>query len=120
MTELFVLVAALVAVAAGGSPSVPLPQAPGVQMPVMGLGTGSYGQLGPDGRVTFGEYWNDTTAAQAVAAFIKLGGRRLDCSLKVCLAKPRPLSADHRSGTTIWPEWQRALRRPGCGVATSS
>ncbi len=76
------LLVVVLALAAGSSPSVPLPLAPGVEMPVVGLGTGSYGQLAADGSTSFGEYWNDTVAAQAVAAFLKQGGRRLDCSLK--------------------------------------
>ncbi len=50
-----------------------------VEMPVVGLGVGSYGQLTPP---FFGEYWNDTVAAAAVAQFLRLGGRRIDTSLK--------------------------------------
>jgi len=51
---------------------------PGTQMPMIGLGVGAYGQLsGVDG-----EYWDDQVAEVAVSQFLKLGGRRLDTSLK--------------------------------------
>jgi diketogulonate reductase-like aldo/keto reductase len=76
------LLALLSCALAASSTSVPLPLAPGVEMPIVGLGTGSYGQLAADGSTTYGEYWNDTVAERAVAAFIAAGGRRLDCSLK--------------------------------------
>jgi diketogulonate reductase-like aldo/keto reductase len=50
-----------------------------VKMPVVGLGVGSYGQLTPP---YYGEYWNDTVCAAAVSKFLRLGGRRIDTSLK--------------------------------------
>jgi len=59
-------------------PSVLLRNAadPGVRMPVVGLGTGSYGK--PDG--TNGEYWTDAIAEAATLAWLQLGGRRIDGS----------------------------------------
>lgn len=47
-----------------------------VLMPVMGLGTRGYGQ--PDG--TGGEYWGNEQGHNATVAWLKLGGRRIDCS----------------------------------------
>jgi len=59
-------------------PSVLLRNAahPGVRMPVVGLGTGSYGN--PNG--TNGEYWTDAIAEAATLAWLQLGGRRIDGS----------------------------------------
>ena len=47
-------------------------------MPWIGLGVGSY-NVGTGG---YGEHWNDTVCAQAVALFLGAGGRRIDTSLK--------------------------------------
>ncbi len=62
-------------------PSVPLPLGNNIEMPVVGLGVGSYGQLLPNGTWGYGEYWNDTVCAASVALFLKQGGRRIDTSL---------------------------------------
>ncbi|CAF0916266.1 unnamed protein product [Didymodactylos carnosus] len=45
-----------------------------VLMPVVGLGTGTYGQ--PNG--TGGEYWGPEQGHNATIAWLKLGGRRID------------------------------------------
>jgi diketogulonate reductase-like aldo/keto reductase len=47
-----------------------------VLMPVVGLGTGGYGQ--PDG--TGGEYWGPEQGHNATFAWLKMGGRRIDSS----------------------------------------
>lgn len=47
-----------------------------VLMPVVGLGTGGYGQ--PDG--TGGEYWGPEQGHNATVEWLKLGGRRIDTS----------------------------------------
>eukprot|EP01104_Vermistella_antarctica_P006506 TRINITY_DN17206_c0_g1_i1.p2 TRINITY_DN17206_c0_g1~~TRINITY_DN17206_c0_g1_i1.p2 ORF type:complete len:353 (+),score=89.82 TRINITY_DN17206_c0_g1_i1:143-1201(+) len=85
-SPLLLLLATLLLVTAGHvdaqvyMPTVPLYNAaqPGVEMPVIGLGTGSYGQL----NGTWGEYWDDDVAEAAVAMWLAMGGRRLDTSLK--------------------------------------
>uniref|UniRef100_A0A7S1CE49 NADP-dependent oxidoreductase domain-containing protein n=1 Tax=Bicosoecida sp. CB-2014 TaxID=1486930 RepID=A0A7S1CE49_9STRA len=51
---------------------------PGVFMPVTGLGTGAYGM--PNG--TNGEYWDDAVGEKAVGEWLRMGGRRIDTSLK--------------------------------------
>jgi len=65
------------------SNSVPVPSVllknaalPGVRMPIIGLGTGTYGE--PDG--TDGEYWTDEMAETAALTWLQLGGRRIDGS----------------------------------------
>eukprot|EP00026_Physarum_polycephalum_P012239 Phypoly_transcript_12526.p1 GENE.Phypoly_transcript_12526~~Phypoly_transcript_12526.p1 ORF type:complete len:333 (+),score=33.99 Phypoly_transcript_12526:49-1047(+) len=50
---------------------------PNTQMPVVGLGTGGYGDESGNG----GEYWGDSVAEQAVAQWLSVGGRRIDTSL---------------------------------------
>jgi diketogulonate reductase-like aldo/keto reductase len=45
-------------------------------MPVVGLGTGGYGQ--PDG--SGGEYWGPEQGHNATVAWLKMGGRRIDTS----------------------------------------
>jgi len=50
---------------------------PGLQMPVVGIGTGGYG-IAPNG--TDGEYWDDDVAYAAVSLWLSLGGRRIDTS----------------------------------------
>jgi diketogulonate reductase-like aldo/keto reductase len=45
-----------------------------VLMPVVGLGTGGYGQ--PDG--SGGEYWGPVQGYNATIAWLKMGGRRID------------------------------------------
>ena len=45
-------------------------------MPVVGLGTGGYGQ--PDG--TGGQYWGVEQGHNATVAWLKIGGRRIDSS----------------------------------------
>jgi diketogulonate reductase-like aldo/keto reductase len=47
-----------------------------VLMPVVGLGTGGYGQ--PDG--SGGEYWGTERGHNATVAWLKMGGRRIDTS----------------------------------------
>jgi diketogulonate reductase-like aldo/keto reductase len=47
-----------------------------VLMPVVGLGTGGYGQ--PNG--TGGEYWGPAQGHNATVAWLTLGGRRIDTS----------------------------------------
>jgi diketogulonate reductase-like aldo/keto reductase len=47
-----------------------------VLMPVVGLGTGGYGQ--PDG--SGGEYWGPEQGHNATLAWLKAGGRRIDSS----------------------------------------
>jgi diketogulonate reductase-like aldo/keto reductase len=47
-----------------------------VLMPVVGLGTGGYGQ--PDG--SGGEYWGCEQGHKATVAWLKMGGRRIDTS----------------------------------------
>jgi diketogulonate reductase-like aldo/keto reductase len=47
-----------------------------VFMPVVGLGTGSYGR--PDG--SHGEYWGLEQTYNNTVAWLKMGGRRIDCS----------------------------------------
>ncbi|CAF2549625.1 unnamed protein product [Rotaria sp. Silwood2] len=47
-----------------------------VLMPVVGLGTGGYGQ--PDG--SGGEYWGSEQGHNATVAWLKMGGRRIDTS----------------------------------------
>eukprot|EP01121_Diplochlamys_sp_Union-15-3_P016656 TRINITY_DN5714_c0_g1_i1.p1 TRINITY_DN5714_c0_g1~~TRINITY_DN5714_c0_g1_i1.p1 ORF type:complete len:340 (+),score=64.54 TRINITY_DN5714_c0_g1_i1:798-1817(+) len=48
-----------------------------VRMPVVGIGTGGYGNAQGQG----GEFWNDTTAYNAVKQWLALGGRRIDTSI---------------------------------------
>jgi diketogulonate reductase-like aldo/keto reductase len=47
-----------------------------VLMPVVGLGTGGYGE--PDG--SGGEYWGNEQGHNATVAWLKMGGRRIDTS----------------------------------------
>jgi diketogulonate reductase-like aldo/keto reductase len=49
-----------------------------VLMPVVGLGTGGYGQ--PDG--SGGEYWGQEQGHNATVAWLKMGGRRIDTAGK--------------------------------------
>lgn len=56
----------------------------GVEMPAVGLGVGTYRVLYPNGTwgPGFGEKWDDATAQVAVSSWLKLGGRRIDTSLR--------------------------------------
>jgi len=47
-----------------------------VQMQVVGLGTGGYGDLGDQG----GEYWDPEQGHNATVAWLKIDGRRIDTS----------------------------------------
>ena len=60
-------------------PSVDLHNAakPGLQMPVMGIGTCGYA-ISPNEKA---ELWNNSIAEKAVLAWLNLGGRRIDTSL---------------------------------------
>lgn len=60
-------------------PSVTLMNAaqPNTEMPIMGLGTGGYGNAQGEG----GEFWDDNVAFKAVTNWLSVGGRRIDTSL---------------------------------------
>jgi len=58
-------------------PSVQLYNAAsGIEMPVIGLGTGAYGSAGNKN----GEHWTNDIAEKAVIEWLALGGRRIDTS----------------------------------------
>jgi len=77
--SLALVLCVLFALTEGQVPSVALQNAakPGLKMPVIGIGTGGYGRPGG----IDGEYWNDTTAYNAVKLFLAAGGRRIDTAV---------------------------------------
>lgn len=64
-------------------PSVPLYNAavPGTRMPVIGIGTGSYGANSGQSNISKPEQWNYTTAFQVSLDWFSLGGIRWDSAI---------------------------------------